>query len=263
MTDGVVYFGDEDGIFHAITAADGKKKWTFQTDAEVISSATVVGDRVLFGSYDAQLYCLNRAGKVRWKVLTEGRVHASPAVVGNHTFVAGCDAHLRVIDIRKGEELRAVDMGAYCIATPAVAGDHCYLGTFGEEIVGVDWQKGAQLWTYAHEARHFPFYGSAAITADLVVVGGRDKLVHALDRKTGQRRWEFATKGRIEGSPVIAGERVYIGSMDGTFYVLDLRSGEKVQSQTLGAPITASPAVAAGRLVIGTEDGVLYCFAGK
>ena len=41
-------------------------------------------------------------------------------------------------------------------------------------------------WRYKHPQRNFPFYSSAAISGDRLFVGGRDKMLHALDLKTGQ-----------------------------------------------------------------------------
>ncbi len=265
VASGTVFVGDEDGFFHAVRARDGEKQWgPFETEGEIISSPSVVGDHVLFGSYDGHLYCLRaKDGSVVWKHLTEGRVHASPAVAGYHTFVAGCDGFLRVIDIRNGEETRAVELGTYCVATPAIVQGIGYLGTYGEQVLGVDWQAGEIVWHYEHESKHFPFYASAAVTDELVIVGGRDRFVHGLDRKTGKRRWIFASKGRIESSPVVAGKRVYVGSLDGNVYGLDLATGERVWQYTTGDGITASPAVVDGHLVIGSEDGFLYCFTGR
>ena len=92
-----------------------------------------------------------------------------------------------------------------------------------------------------------------------VVVGGRDKLVHALDGD-GKRVWTFQTRARVESSPAIAGGRVYIGSNDGRLYVLDLNNGAKLWEFNAGAALSASPAIANGRIVIGAQDGRLYCF---
>ena len=34
------------------------------------------------------------------------------------------------------------------------------------------------------------------MTSEAVVLGGRDKLIHALDPKTGEELWTFMTKAR-------------------------------------------------------------------
>ena len=60
-----------------------------------------------------------------------------------------------------------------------------------------------------------------------VVLGGRDKMVHALEAKTGKPLWTFTTRARVDSSPAIAGGRVFVGSNDGGVYGLDLASGKK------------------------------------
>ena len=97
------------------------------------------------------------------------------------------------------------------------------------------------------------------MTANRVVVGGRDKLVHGLST-AGQGLWTFATNARVESSPAISGSRVFVGSNDGKFYVLNLATGAKVWEFNAGAPLSASPAIANGRVIIGSQDGRLYCF---
>ena len=76
------------------------------------------------------------------------------------------------------------------------------------EFKAIDLDKKDVLWTYEPK-RAQPFYGSAAVTDKLVVVGNRDKYIHALDRDKGALVWTFGTKGRVDSSPVIDQGRVY------------------------------------------------------
>ena len=117
-------------------------------------------------------------------------------------------------------------------------------------------------WRYRHPDRNFPFYSSAAVTAGRVFVGGRDKLLHALNAATGKEAWSFPTGARIDSSPALASGRVYVGSNDGKLYVLDADTGKVVQQFEAGGPLSASPAIAAGRLVIGSQDGKLFALGG-
>ena len=94
--------------------------------------------------------------------------------------------------------------------------------------------------------RKFPFYASAAVHDGLVVIGGRDKMVHALDAETGKERWTYAAGSRIDSSPVIAGDRVFLATTGGEVLALDLATGERVWSFESGSSFTASPAVAQG-----------------
>ena len=162
------------------------------------------GDNVLFGSYDQYLYCLSTEdGSLIWKFETEGYVHGTPTIVNDveaqhpaSVLVAGCDGYLRIINVHDGVERKKIELGDYVGASAAVLKDRAYVGTFGSQILGIDLQKAKILWRYEHPKYHFPFYASAAVTDDLVVVGGRDKLVHALKPQTGKLLWTFAARSR-------------------------------------------------------------------
>ena len=259
-SNGVVYVGDLGGWLHAVNATDGKKIWAFKAGNEIKSSPVVVGDRVLIGSYDQHLYCVStRDGTQLWKVRTNGPVHATPSVSAGVAFIAGCDELFRAIRIADGRQLFTVSSDAYTGASPALRGNFAYYGTFDNEVLMVDLAAHRVGWRYQHPERKFPFYSSAAVTNDRIVVGGRDKFVHGLS-PDGKAAWAFATKARVESSPAIAGGRVFIGSNDGRFYVLNLSTGALIWEFNTGAPLSASPAIGRGRIVIGAQDGKLYCF---
>ena len=152
-----------------------------------------------------------------------------------------------------------MSMSAYSAASPAILGDRLFVGTFASQVICVRWRdqegvRGANLaptkvaptaesggsalaWAYEHPRKKFPYYSSPAVgpIGDaakkrrwVVVVGGRDKMVHALDAKNGEALWTFAAGAKVDSSPVISGDRVWIGSSNGEILALDLRSG-KVQ----------------------------------
>lgn len=258
---GAVYIGDLGGVLHAVNTADGKPLWTFKTGSEIKSSPVVAGDVVLIGSYDAHLYGLDaKTGALRWKVLTNGQVHATPAVQDGLAFIAGCDSILRAIRIKDGHEAYQIESGAYTAASPLIDGTRAYFGTHENEVLAFDLAKREMLWRYSDADRQFPFYSSAALAGGRIILGGRDKFVHAIDVKTGTPAWSFGTRARVDSSPVIAAGRVYIGSGDGRLYVLDVQSGKKLFEFDAGAGFSASPAIANGRVVIGAQDGRLYAF---
>lgn len=261
VDDGVVYVGDLMGTLHAFDAENGDTRWTFDTGAEIKASPVVFDELVLISSYDEHLYALDRkTGGLAWKFQSQGPLHSTPSRDGDLVLVTGCDSVLRGINLEDGTETLQMSSGEYTAATPAVSDGIAYYGTFANDVIAVDIRRQEYLWRYEHPTRHFPFYSSAAVADGKVVVGGRDKMVHAIDQETGESLWTFRTGARVESSPVVAGSRVYIGSSDGRFYVLDLDSGTKRWEFEAGAPMVSSPALASGRIVIGTQDGVLYCF---
>ena len=258
---GKVIVGDLGGVVHAVNVADGKAAWTFKTRSEVKSSPVVVGDVVLIGSYDGSLYGLGLAdGKPRWEVRTNNYVHGTPAVLDGVAYFAGCDETFRAVRASDGKVVFEAPIGAYTGASVALDAGTAYFGTFDNEVLALDLKTHRFKWRYKHPEREFPFYSSAAIASGKVIVGGRDKMIHAIDAVSGKAVWTYMTRARVESSPAVAGSRVYIGSGDGRFYVFELATGAKLWEYDMGGPLSASPAVAGGRVVIGSQDGRLVCF---
>lgn len=266
VTDDAIYLGDEEGLFHAVDRASGKGRWKFATRGEIFSAAAVLDDRVIFGSYDGRLYCLHtRDGTLAWQLETRGRIHCAPAIQGQVAFIAGCDQSLRAIDISSGRQIFEMPLESPLIASPALKGDHLYVGTAAGSVIAVDWKKQNVDWRYANELNEQPFQSSASITERLVVIGGRDRLVHAIHRSNGAVAWTFPTRGKVDGSPAVVDDRVFIGSGDGNLYALSLADGRELWKFNLGKPVSSGPAIGEQVLVICSDsrDGKVWCFGEK
>ena len=261
VQNGRVYIGDSDGRFYCLDAKTGEKLWMYVTDSEINGGPNFYKDTVLVGSQDANLYCIKLSdGKLVWKFESADQIRSFPTIVGDRTFVAGCDAMLHIVRLSDGQAVGEIELKSPTGATAAVGGERLFVGTEGNEFLGLDWKQDKVVWRFENRPRSAAYRSSAAVTKDLVVVGSRDKFVHAFDPQTGQPRWRFATKGRVDGSPTIVGLRVFVGASDGRLYELDLKTGEERWRFEAGGDITASPAVAEGRLVVGNDRGDLYCF---
>ena len=140
-----------------------------------------------------------------------------------------------------------------------MSGDLAFAGTMSSQVMAIDWRKGAVVWTFEDPERQFPFNASPAVTGNKVIVAGQDKLVRALDAKSGKQLWKAATRARVDSSPAVVSGLVLVGSSDGKIHAFDLETGGTRWSFPVGAPITASPAVARERLVVGSEDGQVWC----
>ena len=192
-------------------------------------------------------------------------MHGTPAIIrAAYTYFAGCDEVFPPIPVSDGKDLGDLPVGAYTGTSVAVANGRAYFGTFENEVLAVDLAAKKVVWRYQPKERQFPeFYSLAAIAGGKVILGGRDKVVRAMEhRPSGKAVWTFATEAQVESSAAVAGSRVYIGSNNGQLLRARPRHRQVgVGVQESGSPMTASPAIAGGVVcVIGTSDGTIICF---
>lgn len=91
---GVVYFGTWNGVFYALDAATGARKWSRNICACRISgSPAVVKGVIYFGTSNASLYALNVNGSQKWALRVTSQTGAdiwgSPAVIFSPRFPQG------------------------------------------------------------------------------------------------------------------------------------------------------------------------------
>jgi outer membrane protein assembly factor BamB len=87
-SDGIVYFGTNDGNLYALHPADGTLKWKSTTGN---GSPSIGSDGTLYsGSRDHNLYAINPIdGSVKWKFTTGNQVTTSPAIGSDGTIYFG------------------------------------------------------------------------------------------------------------------------------------------------------------------------------
>jgi outer membrane protein assembly factor BamB len=204
------------------------------------------------------LHCVDAAtGKAVWTHSTDNYINGTPALLpSGEVLFGGCDSFIHVLQLADGKELRQIESEAYIASSVAVADGLGYVGNYGNLVLAIDPKSGAVLWKYRD--RNFPFFSSAAVTADRVIIGSRDKRLHAIDRSTGKAVWTFQTRGQVESSPVVCQDAIVVGSQDGRLYCVNLADGKERWAFDAGAPITASPAASDGVIVVGAEDGNVY-----
>ncbi len=259
----LVVVGTSDGALLALNADSGELKWKYETDDKIAGAANWarVEDktRILVGSYDARLHCVDMdTGEPIWQYATDNYVNGSVAVLGDRAVFGGCDGFLHVVSVRSGEALAKVSVGSYVAASAALDANQAFVGHYEHKFLHVDLETEQIQWSYRDKP--FPFFSSAAVGSDRIVVGGRDKRLHCLNREDGEALWVFPTRDRVDSSPVICGDKVVVGSNDGRLYVVQLADGSQSWSYEIGEQIIASPAVAGGRIVVGAEDGRVYAF---
>jgi len=266
--EGTIFIGDSLGVFHAVNASDGSKRWSVDTQSPINAAANMSPDRpdrLVFGNDAAEVHCLATAdGKKLWEQKIGDRVNAALSINGGRAYVSGCDAKLRAYDLNDGRELAVADLLALTGGSAAIVAEQnaLFVGTDQGRVFSFDVQTLKERWRFEGIEDKAMVYASPAIGSDVMVVGARDRNVHAIELTTGKSRWLFKTRGDVDATPVIAGDLVFVGSKDKKLYVLDLRTGEERWQFQARRGITAPVAVAHTRngplIIVGDTAGNVY-----
>ena len=124
------------------------------------------------------------------------------------------------------------------------------------------------VWTYEAGS---PLWAGPTFAGGVVLVGGTDGQVHAVEAGTGRKRWSFRAGGAVRTRPTVSDGAVYVQADDGFLYKLAVASGEeRWRVRVVESPIERLPfdnpksrydrfgsdvTVAEGRLYLGTHDG--------
>jgi len=248
VADGSVYVGSGDGSFHAVGEATGQQLWRFVPPAvksqlsvdgsiveqagKVRADAVIDGSRVVFGSFDGNVYALERAtGKQVWSKNTGARVDSSPVVMGEKLIVGNFGGLLAGLDKTDGSvSWRLIWWGSEVQSTPVAYGDLAYIGASDlRRVTCFVPNEGRVVWRT--DVYGWP-WGRPAVTDGFVyigVAGGSPYGIRhlpsltALDRRTGAIAWRrpVAQSGYVYGfaaPPAIDGNVLVIGSVEGTLY---------------------------------------------
>ena len=187
-----IFFGAGDGHVYAIDASSGKLSWSFKAGEIVHTTPALYKDRLFIGSFDGNLYALKQEdGDLLWKFKTVGhRYFPTGEVQGN----------------------------------PVVKNDMVYFGARDYNFYAIDVFGG-----YCHWNKSFPFgWAMAAMPDDSAVYLGTsdDRILLALDSKTGRELWRTDVKFNIFGSPMKSASMVYAGTLMGKMYGIDRKNGD-------------------------------------
>ncbi len=111
-----------------------------------------------------------------------------------------------------------------------------------------------EIWNFECEDE---IRGPVLVDNGVVYVGCYDNNLYALDAKTGEFKWKFATQGGIPTCPAALENTIYVGSEDNSLYALS-ENGEWLWSYTTQGPIRSSPVIIDQYLFFGSDDAKLH-----
>ncbi|XP_062899156.1 beta-alanine-activating enzyme isoform X1 [Mobula hypostoma] len=106
--------------------------WQFSTGGPIFSSPCIFNlsatdQKIIFGSYDSFVYCLNEDGNLEWKFETTKQVYAVPFIFPNSDFhdgtlvaVISTDGSLWILDAATGELITSYSLSGEVFSSPVL-----------------------------------------------------------------------------------------------------------------------------------------------
>jgi outer membrane protein assembly factor BamB len=274
--DGNIYFASWDYHLYALDANTGGKKWVVNVGGTHHPSTPAIGTNgYIYIAASNHIYAFDsETGDKKWGFQTGKYVTSSPAIGADGTIYVGSHSPVfYALNGETGEQIwqKSNDLGSgnsnWVEASAAVSSDgFVYFGVQARRFLGLDNQTGDTVFSFKTNGG---IYSSPAIGDNgLIYFGSKDDhKVFALNRLTGEKKWEFETGegGSVRSSPAIGVDgTIYIGAHDKKVYALNGETGVKKWEFVAGAGTMSSPAVDAdGTVYIGSDDKKVYALDGK
>lgn len=160
---------------------------------------------------------------------------------------------------------------------PAVEGDRLYVSNDEGRVLALDANSGDTLWDsevvktgkqgsrvffWRRKAIDGGLTGGPGVGNGLVVAGGRNGEIVALDAETGAERWRARATSEVITAPLVTPDRIVVRSNDGRVFGLDPADGTRKWVFDRGVPALSvrgnGAPVSDGQLVyLGYDDGTV------
>jgi outer membrane protein assembly factor BamB len=255
---GVVYVGSTDNSLYAVTAADGRRAWSFQSGA-VTAAPAVVGSVVCLSTSKGHFYALRVTDGARaWDVDTGMTALWKPswAVDGANVILAqeGVPAQAyQAATGAKGVSFRTQE--PYVTALTAANGTLYALDGSGI-LYAFHTATGAEIWHSRLLASDDPPGTGLTVDGDAIYLGTVSGTLYAISAATGQVRWPYHPGSGIESSLAVADGTVYLKDGNGMVHAVDTASGKKIWSRESIPSGLWGVSAAGGRVYYSTELAV-------
>ncbi len=143
LVDNRAYLGHYGNKLVCIDLVEQEIVWEYQDEKNgdaFFSSPAIGKDRVIIGSRDYSLHCVDReTGQKIWTFRTLDEVDSSPVIAGDKVVFGSADGRIYIVNLLDGKKIWSYEIGEAVSSCPAVAGGKIVIGaedgrvyTFGE-----------------------------------------------------------------------------------------------------------------------------------
>ena len=266
--DGTIYVGTDAKKIVAVSA-DGKVKWSLETEGDADSGPALSADGTLVFAAGRTVYAVTPLGQVRWRFAAKRKVFTAPAITQGGRVIFGSQDHHAYALLPDGRQAWSADLGADVDGAAAIGDDGgVFVGTDGDEVIRLDAEDGRIVW----RAGLGGFVrGTLSVARDgdvLAGVYGPMPRAVRLGAEDGRVRGDFPVQGTgaqafgVHGGALEddAGTLLF-GAQDDEVYAVGANGRllwHFTTGQDVDAPITL---LSRGTVVVASDDGKVRALA--
>jgi outer membrane protein assembly factor BamB len=208
-----------------------KTKWTFSSDANVISTPLVTNNLVIFGNQNGKIEALSiKSGKTVWTAQTAGAIFSSPETVKDNFVVGSADGSVYCFNIKTGKPAWVYNADAAILGSPLVDDNKIYIGGSDHRFRAINAIDGKELWSFNELTG--PVVSKPVLYRDKIIFGAWDRHLYALDKNTGKLIWKWNNGSSVRNYspaaciPVVSNDVVYVVSPDRYITAIDISTGQ-------------------------------------
>ena len=240
--------------------SEGKLRWSFRANDQILSSPSFYDGGMLIGSDDGWIYSLDPdTGSLNWKFKTGGLVQTTALIHGSRAYFGSADGKIYCIQL-PGDDDVPVEIWSYDCGAQIFSSAHYYLDSilFGchdgnlyrlSLDGGLIWKAriGSDIW--------------ASPTIDeengFVYIGSIDGAFRSVSLDDGAILWTFNTVELYSTATLHNGLLYFGGGEDDMFWALNADNGSVVWSFEVGYPVYSSPTIYDDKVYFGSFE---YCW---
>lgn len=285
-----VYFGDEKGTLHILTADKGKEVGKFNTFGKIVSSPIIADEKIIFGSCDKSLYCIDpESGKQIWRTPLGNAITGNPALY-NNTLYIGVSKNFYAIETESGSILwKFVQTTGNPILKPVLDEGKIAFCTDDNKIYVLDATNGSLLSETDINSENSPMAALLSsikgnkisidntenlyllnITKDNNICFYRSDNDSIIAKSTNGENtilWQAYIKEAkyiVPHTLAESGDRIIFGTKNGLVICMDKAEGKTIWKYKTGTSAINTPtAISDKEWIITTTNGIAYCIKEK
>lgn len=262
VTEGVAYYGREDGFVYAVDIEERRELWRFDTGGRMNLAGTAADGVFYAGNLNGRVYAIEmETGVSLWHLDTGGGLFSGnlfvPVLDGGVLYFAN-DGTFYAVDATSGRVRWTADpawtplIWRWSTSFQSAVSDGIVYFCAGHDLHAVDAAAGDELMRLDTGGPA----SSPTVDDGRLYVGAGSHLL-ALDMDDLTERWRADSGDRI-WFPVLHDDAVYVPNDAGTLSAIEAESGDIRWQYGTGGEFHSPAAISDRTVVFGSHDGYVY-----